>query len=162
VETLLRPIRSGNTFEETVERLLQMIRLGIYAPGESLLPERELARRLNVSRDTVRDAIGALVDAGYLVTARGRYGGTFLADGLEATGPVPTSLPAVTEIQELLTMREVLELGAVRLASRRPHDAVARERLRLRLADVLTAEAGDYRRLDSRLHLAITELAHTP
>ena len=51
-------------------------------PGESLPPERELAARLGVSRDTVREAIKSLADAGYLVSRRGRYGGTFLADEL--------------------------------------------------------------------------------
>src|SRR5882757_9421182 len=81
-DALLRPVRPGNPFEDTVERLLQTIRLGVLAPGESLPPERELAARLGVSRDTVREAIKSLADAGYLVARRGRYGGTFLADEL--------------------------------------------------------------------------------
>src|SRR5882762_4889660 len=81
-DALLRPVRPGNPFEDTVERLLQTIRLGVLAPGESLPPERELAARLGVSRDTVREAIKSLSDAGYLVSRRGRYGGTFLADEL--------------------------------------------------------------------------------
>ena len=55
-------------------------------PGESLPSERELASRLGVSRDTVREAIKSLADAGYLVSRRGRYGGTFLAEPL----PTPT------------------------------------------------------------------------
>ena len=31
---LLRPVHSGNAFEETVQRLLQTVRLGLIAPGE--------------------------------------------------------------------------------------------------------------------------------
>ncbi len=81
-EALLRPVRPGNAFEDTVGRLLQTIRLGVLAPGDSLPPERELAAKLGVSRDTVREAIKSLADAGYLVSRRGRYGGTFLADEL--------------------------------------------------------------------------------
>src|ERR1700752_4250546 len=81
-EALLRPVRPGNPFEDTVERLLQTIRLGVLAPGECLPPERELAARLGVSRDTVRQAIKSLADAGHLMSRRGRYGGTFLADAL--------------------------------------------------------------------------------
>ena len=79
-EALLRPVRYGNAFEETVERLLATIRLGLLAPGECLPPERELALRLGVSRDTVREAIKSLSEAGYQVSRRGRYGGTFHAD----------------------------------------------------------------------------------
>ena len=43
---VLRPIRSGNAFEETVERLLHTIKLGVVRPGERLPAERDLANRL--------------------------------------------------------------------------------------------------------------------
>jgi hypothetical protein len=43
---LLKPIRGGNTFEETVERILQTVRLGLILPNEQLPPERELASML--------------------------------------------------------------------------------------------------------------------
>ena len=66
LEAFSRPVRGGNAFEETLARLLQLIRLGIVAPGEALAPERELAARLEVSRDTVREAIKALAEAGYV------------------------------------------------------------------------------------------------
>ncbi|RBO70570.1 FadR/GntR family transcriptional regulator, partial [Microbacterium sp. H6] len=72
-----RPLRRGNALEDTVARLVQTIRLGVVAPGESLPPERELAASFGVSRDTVREAIRELADTGYLLPRRGRYGGTF-------------------------------------------------------------------------------------
>ena len=81
-ELLLRPGRAGNAFEETVQRLLQSIRLGLIEPGGRLPAERELATMQGVSRDTVRDAIAALTEAGYLTSRRGRYGGTFVMDEL--------------------------------------------------------------------------------
>jgi DNA-binding FadR family transcriptional regulator len=160
-EALLRPVRPGNPFEDTVERLLQTIRLGVLQPGESLPPERELAARLGVSRDTVREAIKSLADAGYLVSRRGRYGGTFLADEL----PRPTGgSPGVSrsEIDDALRLREILEVGAARMAASRTLTAAEREGLWSRLADVRDASPGDYRRLDSRLHLAIAEAAGSP
>src|SRR4051812_48031168 len=76
--SLLRPVRAGNAFEETVERLLQAIKLGMVAYGEKLPPERELAAQLGISRVTLREAIRALQDAGYLDVRRGRYGGAFV------------------------------------------------------------------------------------
>lgn len=162
-ETLLRPVRAGNAFEDTVERLLQTIRLGVVGPGSSLPSERELALRLSVSRDTVRDAIKVLADAGYVVSRRGRYGGTFVVDEL------PAGTPRVTEgdegpgdrseLDEVLALRAVLEVGAVRLAAGRSLSAPERELLWATLQEVRDADPEDYRRLDSRLHLLFAELA---
>ncbi|MCV7279527.1 FadR family transcriptional regulator [Mycolicibacterium flavescens] len=161
-EALLRPVRPGNAFEDTVGRLLQTIRLGVLQPGESLPPERELAARLGVSRDTVREAIKSLSDAGYLVSRRGRYGGTFLADELPRhTGD--TAGVSREEIDDALRLREILEVGAAYMAARRTLTAAERERLWARLADAREADPDDdYRRLDSRLHLAIAEAAGSP
>jgi DNA-binding FadR family transcriptional regulator len=161
-EALLRPMRPGNAFEDTVARLLQTIRLGVLQPGESLPPERELAARLGVSRDTVREAIKSLSDAGYLVSRRGRYGGTFLADELPRH---KSDAGGVTreEIDDALRLREILEVGAAHMAARRTLTAAEREGLWLRLTDVRDASPDDdYRRLDSRLHLAIAEAAGSP
>ena len=54
IEFLSRAVRPGNPYEETVQRLLQSIRLGIIEPGERLPAERELAAMLGISRDTLR------------------------------------------------------------------------------------------------------------
>ena len=73
-----RPVRGGNAFEITVARLAQAIKLGLVREGERLPPERELAERLQVSRVTLREAIRALREAGFLESRRGRTGGTFV------------------------------------------------------------------------------------
>jgi DNA-binding FadR family transcriptional regulator len=158
---LLRPVRPGNAFEDTVERLLQTIRLGVIRPGESLPSERELATRLGVSRDTVREAIRSLADAGYLVARRGRYGGTFLSDELPAHTDGAAGISREV-IDDALRLREILEVGAARMAASRTLTASEREELWSRLTDVRAAKLEDYRRLDSRLHLAIAEAAGSP
>ena len=61
---LLRPVREGNAFEETVERLLTVIKLGVVGPGERFPAERELAAHLGISRPTLREAIRELQQAG--------------------------------------------------------------------------------------------------
>lgn len=161
-EVLFRPVRSGNAFEDTVARLLQTIRLGIVEPGGVLPPERDLAARFSVSRDTVREAIRSLSDAGYLVSRRGRYGGTFVVDPLPAARPVDLPAPTVVEIEDVLGLREILEVGAARAAAARDLSSAERELLWTRLRETAAASVEDYRRLDSRLHLAIGEVVGTP
>jgi DNA-binding FadR family transcriptional regulator len=163
-ETFFRPVRPGNAFEDTVQRLLQTIRLGVVAPGGSLPSERELAVRLGVSRDTVREALRSLSEAGYVVSRRGRYGGTFVADELpRAAVPLPRAAddsPVLdaADLEEVLALREVLEVGAARLAAARTLAAPERDLVWRALEDVATADPADYRRLDSRLHLVIAEV----
>ncbi|MBG6057365.1 DNA-binding FadR family transcriptional regulator [Cryobacterium sp. MP_M5] len=164
---LLRPVHSGNAFEETVQRLLQTVRLGLIGPGERLPAERELSAMLAVSRDTLRDAIASLAEAGYLVSRRGRYGGTFVSDELPAQTPgvdpggelVARREIGAAEIEDILALREILEVGAARHAAGRALTPGEREVLWNSLSDSIGAAGEDYRRLDSRLHLTIGELA---
>src|ERR1700749_937447 len=79
LEAVFMPVQPPSTFEETVERLGTAIRLGLLSPGSRLPPERELARRLRISRSTLRQALTTLVQSGHLVSLRGRSGGTFVA-----------------------------------------------------------------------------------
>jgi len=155
---LLRPARPANAFEETVQRLLQTIRLGLIAPGERLPAERELAATLEVSRDTLREAIGSLADAGWVVARRGRYGGTFVSDPLPEPGPgVPRPIER-RALDDTLALRAVVEVGVARRAAESELSAADRERLwQAHLACGQSDEAG-YRVADSRLHLVIAEV----
>ena len=156
-EALFRPVRTGNAFEETVERLLQAIRLGVVGAGERLPSERELAERLGVSRVTLREAIRALSDAGYVESRRGRYGGTFVHDTLPAP-PEPGGKVDTVSLEDTLSLRYVLETGAAEMAAARSLSPADRQHLTGTLAEAAGADLDDYRRKDSRLHLAIAEV----
>ena len=162
LEAFSRPVRGGNAFEETLARLLQLIRLGVVPPGEALAPERELAARLEVSRDTVREAIRALSEAGYVESRRGRYGGTFVREPLPHPEEGPGERVSADEVRDALLVRDVLEVGAARAAASTPLTAAQRDDLATRMREVAAAEGAEYRRLDSRLHLTLAELAGSP
>jgi len=164
-DAVFRPVRAGNPFEETVERLLQAIKLGVVVPGDRLPPERELAVRLNVSRVTLREAIHALTEAGYVESRRGRYGGTFVNEQLPKPRRTPSKRLArdlAAGLDDALTPRFLLETGAAEAAASRPLTAAERDHLERCLADTSAASLADYRRLDSRLHLAIAEVTGSP
>jgi len=160
---VFRPVKAGNTFEQTVERLAQAIKLGAVPLGERLPAERELAERMNVSRVTLREAIKALQQAGYVESRRGRSGGTFVI--FDTTRRTPRDAKAVVrrmgreEVLDALEFRYVVEPGAAELAAGRRLDASARLYLESCLDDVLDADAESRRVGDSRLHRAIGELS---
>lgn len=176
---VLRPVRAGNAFEETVEWLLTVIKLGLVAPGERFPPERELAAQLGISRLTLRDAIRELNQAGYIKSRRGRSGGTFCTYSRPA--------PSVGEVERLaaqhgerlsdaLVFRHAVETGAADTLARRfaaaggqggqpegggqagEQTEQVRAVLLRRLADVNGASPLEYRRLDTLFHLSIAEL----
>ena len=96
------------------------------------------------------------------MSRRGRYGGTFLAEELLPPHTGDTAGVTRAEIDDALRLREILEVGAARMAASRTLTAAEREALWSRLTDVRGAAPEDYRRLDSRLHLAIAEAAGSP
>ncbi|MEV0825701.1 FadR/GntR family transcriptional regulator [Nonomuraea rubra] len=160
--TVLRPVRAGNAFEETVERLLQAIKLGVVPPGHKLPPERELAVQLGISRVTLREAIRALSDAGYLDVRRGRYGGAFVTyvppkpdagDLRQAVNEM-----GMAELSDALTFRLAVECGAAQVLATTELPEDRRAVLTRRLADLNEAGLDDYRRLDTAFHLSIAEL----
>ena len=112
------PVRSQNAFEETVERLLAVIKLGVVGPGERFPPERELAALLGVSRITLREAIGDLRNAGYVESRRGRFGGTFVKYAPPSPSRVELRRIAVEDadkINDALTFRMAVETGAAQI-----------------------------------------------
>ena len=61
---LLKAVQSQRRFEQVAEQISKLIKKGKLNPGERLPPERELAKQLEVSRPTVREAMIALEISG--------------------------------------------------------------------------------------------------
>ena len=162
--SVLRPVRQGNAFEETVERLLSVIKLGIIPTDGRFPAERELAAQLGVSRLTLREAIRELHGAGYVSSRRGRFGGTFVTYRRPAPDAAEARRLARQQgdsLADALTFRHAVETGAAEVLAGQCADGAGlriRETLLGRLADVAAAGPEDYRRLDTLFHLSIGEL----
>jgi GntR family transcriptional regulator, transcriptional repressor for pyruvate dehydrogenase complex len=162
---IFRPVRTGNAFEEAVERILQAVKLGVFPHGSRLPVERDLAVRLNVSRATVRDAIRSLQEAGYVTSRHGRYGGTFVAYQIPEPDPDDLRRAAAgisDRLDDAFTYRHVLEAGAAERAALTGLSDRRRDYLTRRLREVASAPPAEYRLADSRFHLAIAELTESP
>lgn len=154
---LVRPVGERNPFEDTVERLVQMIKIGIVGVGDRFPPERELAGLLQVSRVTLRSAIRALQQAGYVESRVGRGGGNFVVSRPEAS---LRSVEAIAKamgdgLRDALCFRSVVEPGAAWLAADSELSKASRQELAECAQAVQEATAADYRLADARFHLAI-------
>jgi GntR family transcriptional regulator len=88
----------GTAVARMRDELLDELLTGIYPSGVKLPNEAELAERWGVSRATVREAVGSLVEAGYLTRRHGS--GTFVAGTLPRRHALDVSVSYTSMIRE--------------------------------------------------------------
>jgi DNA-binding FadR family transcriptional regulator len=160
-EAVFAPVQSQTAFEETLERLGTAIKLGLLQPGERLPAERMLCRQLEISRSTLRQALTALVQSGHLYAARGRSGGTFVADS-----PPPAEAPSaalLADWRDACDQRLAVELAvAVLAADRAGSAALAPLDECVGAMDETLEDFADFRQADVRWHIGLAEAAGSP
>ncbi len=146
----------GRVSTEIADQIQTAISEGKIKPGEKLPSEREMARQLQVSRVSVREAYRSLAESGLIVVKRGAEGGAFITD-LDHQ-PVTRSLSLLlrlgrTSLQELTEARVLLEPLIARVAAHRA-DPAGIERLEdlVRKQEAAIAGEGDLRRYDLQFH----------
>jgi len=155
----LQPLNSQRLYQQAAGQIRELIRAGEYAAGDRLPPERELARRLGISRPTVREAMIALEIAGMIAIRAGA--GIFVSD-VPARGAKANLAPldAGPSPFNLLDARRLIECAVVeraaRLASR---SDLARIGLTIRQMERDMANGGDGREADRAFHARIAEAA---
>lgn len=117
-------------YRQVSDQLRTLILSGELEPGSRLPNETDLATLFGVSRSTVREALRALSSQGMLSTTRGVGGGSFIAhpEPEQITRYLETSLGLLSgadevSVQELLEIREMLEVPAASLAAERRTEA---------------------------------------
>lgn len=115
----LKPIKPKRISDQVFEQLRELIFRGEMKPGQQIMPERELADALGVSRTSVRDAINKLVVMGLLKQKQGQ--GTFVRSP-NALEKNPLAVAMETQnatLEDLLEVRMGLECNAASLAASR-------------------------------------------
>jgi len=155
-------IKGGSVAEGTARHLKDLIVEGALNPGDLLLPERDLALRLNVSRPTLRQGIKILEEEGLIVsTPAGR---SVASLGCEISDPLITLIASHADVvDDYLEFRATTERMAARLAAERAN-AVDRERLTGCMDRIDRAHADGVQRdeadADVDLHIAVYEASH--
>ena len=174
----MSPRKRPSLVEQVRESLLADVTSGRLEPGAKLANENELADRFTVSRSTIREAVGGLMDAGYLVRRHGS--GTYVTSSPRTRHPLETTVSYTAMIRasgrtptetivskvvralaeddrELLGLPDseaVIDVERVRFADRRP---VIYSRDQIPVA-LLGAYAEDT--LDSSLYAILARAGH--
>src|ERR1700741_5475247 len=89
---IVPPVRSGQTTEQVVARVYELIPSEDLKPGDRLPPERELSKQIGISRPSLRAGLRSLISMGVLQSRQGA--GTFSVDGPPALDSDPVLLIA--------------------------------------------------------------------
>jgi DNA-binding FadR family transcriptional regulator len=92
-------IKTPRAFEEIAEQIRKELSHRRLRPGDRLPPERALAEQFGVSRNTLREALRSLENAGLLRLQKGATGGAFVR---ESTGDAVVT-----------GLRDMFHLGAI-------------------------------------------------
>jgi DNA-binding FadR family transcriptional regulator len=104
--------------QAVAEHLRTLIHQGEVGPGERLPAERELAERLGVTRASLREAIRALQQEGYVQVRRGALGGTYVTELIEPLEKWRMRMRSQTgEFDDIIDFRIALETQTARLAA---------------------------------------------
>ncbi|GIM87167.1 FadR/GntR family transcriptional regulator [Salinispora arenicola] len=159
VETAPVPPR-GQRVQETIVQLRARILGGEWPVGSRIPTEPQLVTALGVGRNTIREAIRALVHAGVLERRQGS--GTYVVS-VDELAPVVARQLTDDRMTEVVEVRRALEVEAARLAAlrRTPGDLAA-------LSDALAAREAAWRGgrvnefvvADAALHTTVVAAAH--
>jgi DNA-binding FadR family transcriptional regulator len=141
-------ITTRRLYQEVADQVMQLIRAGEYGPGDCLPSERDLGKRLQVSRPVVREAMVALEIAG-VVEVRGGIG-VYVRDQA-----VPLHVPDAGDgPYEAFVARRAIE-GEIAAAAALNADEPALAELAAALEDLSARDLGSPNPGDRRFHLAL-------
>jgi len=117
---MIRPATRTTLYKEVINQIVEMIKAAEWKPGERIPGEIELAKKFEVSRNSIREALKALGHAGILESKPGL--GTFLAkDALRSINTMEMGqfFRDETSLSDILEARLIIEPQLVKIAAER-------------------------------------------
>jgi GntR family transcriptional repressor for pyruvate dehydrogenase complex len=142
--------------------VLERIRTGEFVPGDRLPTEKVLMQEYGVGRNSVREAVQALVTLGIVEVRPGR-GATVI--GIEPEDALDAEMVSVLlkeeAIEDLYAFRRLLEIEiAARAAEKATAADIEEIELRLRAFQFAQTQAAPASRADDDFHAAVARASH--
>lgn len=157
---IFQPLVMRKAVDEVMSVLVDAIHGGLIEPGDRFPREVDLAARLDVSRNTVNQAMARLEHAGVVSVRRGSQGGAVVISHSVPPELLVSDDGEETEVNQWLYARRPIETQATLLAARRVTDEQLAD-LR-RLVEMLPALVDDDRQfmsVDLRFHAELGRLS---
>lgn len=153
----IKPIDRVNVSEQVFNQLKQLLIDGKWKQGEKLPSENDLAEQFGVSRLTVRNALQKLVALNLIETRLGE--GSFVKEvtyGASMNALLPAAYLNNDSFLEVIAFREIVEVGAVRLATEKAQEEDLEE-LEQMYADMeaRSKDSKSFAEVDFAFHLKI-------
>ncbi|MFC5676130.1 FadR/GntR family transcriptional regulator [Aeromicrobium endophyticum] len=156
----LKPLARTRLYEQVAQQIMEWVRENGLTTGDRLLPERELATRLGVSRATVSQALVALEVIGVVAVRHGD--GAVLTDASGAAKVLEALRAHAKRLPDIIDARDALETKIAALAAtRRTDDDLAAIDGALDVMEADIDAGGRGVAGDEQFHAAITEAAHS-
>jgi GntR family transcriptional repressor for pyruvate dehydrogenase complex len=149
-------------YDELYDQIVSMISTGELKPGDRLPPERELAKQLKVSRQSIREALKKAETQGLLEVRHGE--GTFVLSMVSDWMEEPLLIMITEEVGKVSEFLEIRKLFEVWCARKATEVASTRELKKLKkgLGEMEKAieSLEPFGQLDFEFHLSIVEASH--
>ena len=156
----LKPLARTRLYEQVAQQIMEWVRDNGLTTGDRLLPERELATRLGVSRATVSQALVALEVVGVVAVRHGD--GAVLTDASGSAKVLDALRAHAKRLPDIIDARDALETKIAALAaSRRTDDDLAAINGALDVMEADIDAGGRGVEGDERFHGAVTIAAHS-
>jgi GntR family transcriptional regulator, transcriptional repressor for pyruvate dehydrogenase complex len=140
-----KEIKSRRLSDSVVSQIKKSIISGTYRPGDKLPSEKELMEIFNVSRGSLREALRALEQFGFIVVKAGASGGAYVTgEGMKSLANRLYDIMLMEQVsfEEILQVRQLIEPGMARLAAENRTDENISELEDLNLARETAIKAG--------------------
>lgn len=156
----LQPLARPRLYEQVAGQITAWIDDNGLKPGDRLLPERELATRLGVSRATISQALVALEVIGVVAVRHGD--GAVLTDSSGSAKVMEALREQAKRLPEIIDARDALETKIAALAAERhTEEDLAHIDDALEVMEKDIEEGGRGVKGDEMFHAAVTAAAHS-
>ena len=166
-ERLMDPMNSKSIVDQIITRITNAIINGELLPGQRIPTETELCESMHVGRNSVREAIKALVAMGVLNIRRAE--GTFVAEGFSDRMLDPMVYGLILEggnSTAMIELRRLFEVGILKLAIEKSSEEDV-QKMQKSLAELRTvtekpSNKNEILDADIKFHKSLESAVHNP